>query len=519
MNTAVLRMPRLGETMEEGKLVSWVVGPGERFNRGDPILEVETDKTVVEFPALGPGVLAEVLAEIGQTVTVGDPIARIDLEDGHDWIGDTGKEPTLDETAPTDRAVVTLPMPRLGETMEEGVLVAWLVESNATFRRGDPLIEIETDKTVAEYPALVDGVFLEALVAPGETVAVGTPIARLDVDAKDRASFDSPASGTAAGSANISGFVATAQTAQPGPEERQGRPRATPLARRLARSSGIDLDSVVGTGRRGRIERRDIEALQARDREHSAGGQGIVWVEKGPSDAIPIFFLHGLGDDHNAWAAVTSVLAKAGRRTMAIDLPAHGQTQIEVDDALGLAELVEPLFADIATTKPVHIVAHSLGAIPAVSLASRIPTASLTLIAPVGLGYEIDSEFILGLAEASTVGEVEHLLRRTVEGPLGLSNPVLETIAMELGRGRLRNLARGLIGAHGQAVSIREDLASLAEKLSVHMILGHRDKIIDWQECVDVSSRIAVHHFALAGHVPHRESFTEVASILEEITG
>ena len=53
--------------------------------------------------------------------------------------------------------VEILTMPRLGETMEEGVLVGWLVAPGQSFRRGDPLVEIETDKTVAEFPALSDG--------------------------------------------------------------------------------------------------------------------------------------------------------------------------------------------------------------------------------------------------------------------------------------------------------------------------------------------------------------------------
>ena len=68
--TGILKMPRMGETMDEGKLVAWLVEPGVAFKRGDPILEVETDKTVVEFPALGDGTLVESLVEIGEMVDV-----------------------------------------------------------------------------------------------------------------------------------------------------------------------------------------------------------------------------------------------------------------------------------------------------------------------------------------------------------------------------------------------------------------------------------------------------------------
>jgi len=55
MNERILSMPRLGETMEEGRLVGWLIAPGDRFKRGEPIVEIETDKTIAEFPALGEG--------------------------------------------------------------------------------------------------------------------------------------------------------------------------------------------------------------------------------------------------------------------------------------------------------------------------------------------------------------------------------------------------------------------------------------------------------------------------------
>ena len=57
--SGVLKMPRMGETMDEGKLLAWLVEPGQPFKRGDAILEVETDKTIVEYPALGDGTLVE----------------------------------------------------------------------------------------------------------------------------------------------------------------------------------------------------------------------------------------------------------------------------------------------------------------------------------------------------------------------------------------------------------------------------------------------------------------------------
>jgi pyruvate dehydrogenase E2 component (dihydrolipoamide acetyltransferase) len=407
-----------------------------------------------------------------------------------------------------------LPMPRLGETMEDGVVVGWLVAPGQAFRRGDPLVEIETDKTVAEFPALSDGVLVETLVALGDRVAVGAPIARLEVaGAEPEAAAPEPPPPTPA---QASAFVEQ----QPSPRADAGAPsrkRATPLARRIARQRGIDLDTVRGTGRRGRIERRDLETAgegaQPGLRQHG----GLAWRETGPANGAPVLFLHGFGADHTVWAGLTALLAKDGLRTIAVDLPGHGRTSV---DATSIADLARPLpdfVREVAGGVPLHIVAHSLGAAAAVDLASRVPTATLTLIAPAGLGPTIDAGFVRGLARAREPGEVAHLLDRLTDGPNGLSAAAISDIAATLAKGRLIGLADSLLGETGQAVHLRGDLARLAERMPVHLVLGHRDRILDWRESLDVSPRIAVHHLPRAGHMPQWEALADVTAILSRV--
>ena len=72
----ILTLPRLGETMESGRVVGWLKQPGENFLRGETIVEIETDKTVVELPALRDGLLIEVLAAEGSDIDVGAPLCR-----------------------------------------------------------------------------------------------------------------------------------------------------------------------------------------------------------------------------------------------------------------------------------------------------------------------------------------------------------------------------------------------------------------------------------------------------------
>ena len=75
---------------------------------------------------------------------------------------------------------LTLPMPRLGETMDSGTIAGWNVAEGDSFERGDTLLELETDKTLVEYPALESGRLIETLVAEGDVVDVGDPIAIIE---------------------------------------------------------------------------------------------------------------------------------------------------------------------------------------------------------------------------------------------------------------------------------------------------------------------------------------------------
>jgi len=81
----------------------------------------------------------------------------------------------------TDTQYASLVMPSLGETMERGTVAGWLVEEGAAFKRGDAIIEFETDKTAVEYPALGDGVLIQQLVSAGDEVELGAIIALIDV--------------------------------------------------------------------------------------------------------------------------------------------------------------------------------------------------------------------------------------------------------------------------------------------------------------------------------------------------
>jgi pyruvate dehydrogenase E2 component (dihydrolipoamide acetyltransferase) len=151
---------------------------------------------------------------------------------------------------PPSVSVTEIAMPRLSDSMEEGTIVRWLVDDGASVTAGQEIVEIETDKATMPFEAEADGV-LAIRAAEGDTVAVGAPLARL---VPPGAEVAEPA--PAAAAADDAG----ASTARNGAHQRAG---ASPVARRIARERRVDLDGVTGSGRGGRITRRDVEAALA----------------------------------------------------------------------------------------------------------------------------------------------------------------------------------------------------------------------------------------------------------------
>lgn len=411
--------------------------------------------------------------------------------------------------------IVDLVVPRLGETMEEGVVRDWLKAVGDTFERGDSIVEIETDKTIAELPALAAGRLIEVLAASGDRLAIGAPLGRIEVEADDAGSAASGAIGTSADmrlAHDNAGPVST-----PVSEKTKGEPlRATPAARKHARSLGVDLASVRGTGRRGRVEVSDVAPAAS---STAAGGSQaldeIAFDLDGPNDGDAFVLLHGFAADRSSWAAVRQGLLRAGCRVLAPDLPGHGASRREAECVEALADGLEALVDATFGATPVHLVAHSLGAVAALALAKRPAVASLTLIAPAGIGLHIDRDFVRGIAAPASSGELTHLLRRLTSRPLPLSVSAIVALQRELARGRLAALADAMLGQSGQTLDLVPAITNVSSRVPVRVIVGHADRIMEWRDACALSPVVAVHHLIDAGHVPHWDAPNEVLAILE----
>jgi pyruvate dehydrogenase E2 component (dihydrolipoamide acetyltransferase) len=177
-------------------------------------------------------------------------------------------------------------MPRLSDSMEEGTILQWLKQVGDDVEVGDELVEIETDKANMAYESDVAGTLAEILVQEGETVPIGTPIARVgegsEAPSRDGEGSTAPATGpdtasggpAGGGSASVLGPpesappVDEAINAAP-PANGGGRPKASPVARRIAKEKGLDLSGLQGSGPGGRIVKADVERAGA-----SAGADG-----------------------------------------------------------------------------------------------------------------------------------------------------------------------------------------------------------------------------------------------------
>jgi len=150
-------------------------------------------------------------------------------------------------------------MPKLGETVTEGVVSQWLKQVGDTVAFDDPLFEVSTDKVDSEVPSPYDGVLLEILVNEGDTVPIGTPLARIGEPGAQAAPSSAPPGAAAQVSETDEPASVLASVSAPPAGNGQPGVLLSPVVRRLAAETGIDLAAVAGSGAGGRIRREDVE--------------------------------------------------------------------------------------------------------------------------------------------------------------------------------------------------------------------------------------------------------------------
>lgn len=156
-------------------------------------------------------------------------------------------------------------LPRLGQGMESGTVVRWLKREGEQVERGEPLYELDTEKVTQEVEAEAAGVLLKIVAEEGNELPVGAMLAFIGEAGEEVPAISAPAEPEKAGKEpSADGRAERAEPARvPSFQPSEGRVKASPLARRLARDRGIDLAAIVGTGPEGRIVAEDVERAEA----------------------------------------------------------------------------------------------------------------------------------------------------------------------------------------------------------------------------------------------------------------
>jgi len=274
--------PAAGESVTEGTILEWHVKVGDSIKLDATIVEISTDKVDVELPSPASGTVTEILVAEGDTVTVGQVIARI-APDGSNGAatlaagdgaggGGGGGEASPEAppaAAPVEEQIVDVVTPAAGESVTEGTILEWHAAVGDFISVNATIVEISTDKVDVELPAPASGTVVELLVAEGDTVTVGQVIARIAAGAGDGAATPAGAGATRTPAAD---GHADGTSAREGavPEDL----RISPVAARAAAAEGVDLAHVAGSGPAGRITKSDV--LAAAGEDAGAGAQQPV---------------------------------------------------------------------------------------------------------------------------------------------------------------------------------------------------------------------------------------------------
>jgi pyruvate dehydrogenase E2 component (dihydrolipoamide acetyltransferase) len=316
------KLPELGENIDQGDLVRLMISPGASITEGQPVMELETDKAVVEVPSSVAGTVKEIRVKEGEKVKVGQVIFTVENGAGGkakaaeakapaEKISDTPAQSVAQpktesrpfesrppESRPTEPQVPVIPatpgatefrLPELGENIDQGDLVRLMISSGTKVSEGQPVMELETDKAVVEVPSSISGVVKDVRVKEGEKVKVGQVIFTLEggtAPQPERAKHapvehaDGQHEARVAFQAAIRAEGKTEEQALPPDQPRPMAPMfampeqlgkvagtehrepvaAAPHVRRLARELGVDVHDVKGSGPGGRINEDDVKA-------------------------------------------------------------------------------------------------------------------------------------------------------------------------------------------------------------------------------------------------------------------
>src|SRR5882724_8622725 len=363
------KLPELGENIDSGDLVRLMISPGTSVAEGQAVMELETDKAVIEVPSSVSGTVGEVRVKEGDKLRVGQVIFTVENGAGAAATKKSEATPPQPKTAqpaqprpepppPTPSvaprieasgapSVSAAPAPQasgasqfklqeLGENISSGDLVRLLISPGDRVAEGQPVLELETDKAVVEVPSTVSGVVREVNVKEGEKITVGQVIFTLEsgptapaappkrhepvehISGQQAARLSFQMAMQAEGkteqealppdhpSSTLPSFTMPVQLGKVAGTEHRDPVPAAPSVRRLAREIGVDIHSVQGSGPGGRISDDDVKL-------HAKNMLAAAAAAQGPG----VGFVEPELPDFSKWGKIERVPMRGVRRKTA----------------------------------------------------------------------------------------------------------------------------------------------------------------------------------------------------------
>ncbi|WP_184548496.1 pyruvate dehydrogenase complex dihydrolipoamide acetyltransferase [Mucilaginibacter sp. FT3.2] len=331
----VVRMPKMSDTMTEGVLAKWHKKVGDKVKSGDVLAEVETDKATMDFESYQDGTLLFIGVEEGSAVPVDEVIAVIGKE-GEDYktaLTDTGSKPAAEapakEAAPvadkkpaataapkvdlSSIPATVIRMPALSDTMTEGVINKWNFKVGDKVKSDDSLADVETDKATMEVVGYEAGTLLYIGPKEGEAAPVNGIIAIVGKEGTDITPLLQDTGSAPAAAAEEAAPEAKASIADAAPAASvsadDSRVKASPLARKIAKDKGINLNDVKGSAEGGRIIKKDIEDFTPAAASAAAAPSAPAAATKAPI-VLPTY----TGEEKFTERAVTQMRKAISRR-------------------------------------------------------------------------------------------------------------------------------------------------------------------------------------------------------------
>ncbi|WP_026375082.1 2-oxoglutarate dehydrogenase complex dihydrolipoyllysine-residue succinyltransferase [Aestuariibacter salexigens] len=269
--TIEIKVPVLPESVADATIATWHVKAGDTVKRDQNLVDIETDKVVLEVVAPADGVLGEILDDEGATVLGEQVIAKLEegASAGSESKSTTAAQKNDSGSAPSAGVSVDIKVPVLPESVADATIATWHVQVGESVSRDQNLVDIETDKVVLEVVAPGDGVLSEIIAEEGATVGAEEVIAK----------FSQGASGSAS-------VAASDDSAAADDDDGDDNDALSPSVRRLLAEKGVDASKVKGTGKGGRITKADVEQyLKSGDSTPSAAPAAAA---SAPAPAAPV---------------------------------------------------------------------------------------------------------------------------------------------------------------------------------------------------------------------------------------